>query len=211
MKTKIIIVADFDDFKAEGRHPSNIPWTPVLNAYMNKSDLDTLELTEDQKNYLNKKYDINNLIYFGRIPGNGPAREFYEACLGKDGGKSKNMNDFLLELKNMGVITLEEYRACCGPSEPAGRPANYHLLSPEEQRGYLDISEIDLHTSDQLWKTLLLRQDVDGMEARKALRIMAFQQNHFASLSLGESGKNLYATQAKIMNRIADLIDSLLA
>lgn len=151
-----------------------------------------LKITDEQKNYLKEKYDLEEMTF----PINYTL--------------SSVTDSFMTDLFEMGIITERELRDSSEPVRPMKKPANYNSL-PDDIRKNLKFVEDPLIPEDQIAQpaSYILGSDIAGENIKDAFEILAVQQKRYSEIALGENSRNMYLENANMYNKLLDILDEI--
>ncbi|MCB6203230.1 hypothetical protein [Extibacter muris] len=164
----------------------------VIEERLSENESQPLKLTDEQKNYLKEKYDLEEMTF----PINYTS--------------SSVTDSFMKDLYEMGIITERELRDYSEPVRPMRKPANYNSL-PDDIKKNLIFVEDPLIPEDQIAipASHVLEAHISGENIRDAFEILAVQQKRYSEIALGENSKNMYLENANMYNKLLDILDEI--
>lgn len=155
-------------------------------------------ITEEQKQMLREKYTLDDLKY-----------TFY---LNGDSGKT---NEFMKDLKDMGIITENAVKVVEQPGVWEEKPDNYisfYASLSDEMKAVFDKVQwrpswqgAPEHEHIYVYKA----HDANEMNLLDACRHIAVAQQQSSSWALGEAAKEQFNNEAEIFNSLADLLEEI--
>lgn len=161
-----------------------------LQNTLSKSDKHPSALSKEQKDYLNGKYDIDNMIF------------------SIDKNLSGDTEEFMKDLYEMGIISEKELNNYSSPGRYALKPANYDSLPEDLQKQFIDDPLVQPN-GEQTYTSYILAQDVSGENIKDAFQVLAIQQKRQAALSLGQNDKEKFMEYSNMYKKLSGILEEI--